>query len=105
MPAKPKPKPAPPTPAPAPVPAPAVDPPRTDQVPPAPPITAAMVQTVSRLQNEVGRLNRLRTLARTNPDVAWLMAEARRQKPEVRSQKSEVGSPYEGRPLARPETS
>jgi hypothetical protein len=44
-----------------------------DPCPPAPPITAGMVAAVSRTQTEQGRLTRLRTLARSNPDVAWLL--------------------------------
>ena len=88
MPAKPKDKPV----KPAPPPETArpegakAQPPKLDPVPAAPPLTAKMVMSVSRLQNEVGRLSRLKTLARTNADVAWLMS---RQKPEAGSQNPE----------------
>jgi hypothetical protein len=83
MPAKPKDKPV----KPAPPPEPAkpegakAQPPKLDPVPAAPPLTAKMVMSVSRLQNEVGRLSRLKTLARTNADVAWLMTQAEKRAP------------------------
>lgn len=51
-----------------------------DPYPPAPPITASMVAAVSRAQTEQGRLTRLRTLARSNPDVAWLLGRVEARK-------------------------
>jgi hypothetical protein len=55
--------------------------PKLDPTPAAPALTAKMVMSVSRLQNEVGRLSRLRVLARTNADVAWLMTQAEKRAP------------------------
>lgn len=51
-----------------------------DPYPPAPPITASMVAAVSQAQTEQGRLTRLRTLARSNPDVAWLLGRSESRK-------------------------
>jgi hypothetical protein len=47
--------------------------PRIDRQAPAVPQTAAVVMAMASLQSQAGRLNRLKALARTNQDVAWLM--------------------------------
>lgn len=48
--------------------------PKVDEMPPAPPLSVAMVQASATKQNAVGRLSRLRLLSQRNADVAWLMS-------------------------------
>lgn len=50
--------------------------PLVDPFPKAPPMTATMVMSTAKVQTEAGRLHRLRALARSNTDVAWLLNQA-----------------------------
>ena len=44
-----------------------------DKQAPAPKQSVDVVMSMAALQSQAGRINRLRTLGRTNPDVAWLI--------------------------------
>lgn len=50
--------------------------PHVDPQPKAVQQTVALVDHTSRLHSEVGRVNRLQAMARTNRDVAWLWSVA-----------------------------
>ncbi len=81
---------------------------QVDPYPQAVALSALDLKRVQRLQVEKGREARLRRLARRNRDVAWLVeehAKLSRGKQGTRSQKSEVRSQNDGRPLARPQDS